>query len=558
MQHDAKQSKLPSELTSFAEENDGLLPLSKSSVSFAHLGKVSEAEDYFRRLQHYFGSRFLILIGFVYFGLKGLVFSFVTAFLLPFYKQYSVGGSKYQLYMALAFIPWSIKPMFGFISDLYPLGGYHKRYYCLISCFLGIMASIGLTFIPFAESTISLTVLLVFFMCVELAVCDLLIEAKYTEIMRENPETKSDVVTFVWMNNSFGSLIGTVVVGVTADHVSNIQPYFLLTLPFQFFALVPIYMGYLQEDYIPNPKFLWNLYYEQKNLFHLALIFSSAAIGLIFVSLWCDHVVAFTYASCSFVLICIGFLFALPRVLSHFLIYTFLHNGLLIDLSGALSYFFLAGPECVPGGPHFDYQFFQVTTAFVSTGSTFLGLYVFQTYVSNWNARHQLWLPLFILIASNFINVALVKRWNIDWGISDRYFFILGDGVVQSVIAMLVFMPTMVLVSKFCPPKYEGTVFALSASTSNFGGTVSSVWGTFLLENYDVRSTEPCDFSALPNLIFYSRMVVPLVLIPLTFLLVPDLKFDEFVKYDDDEDSSNQDPYQVRENDAIEGNVRSP
>jgi len=123
---------------------------------------------------------------------------------------------------------------------------------------------------------------------------------------------------------------------------------------------------------------------------------------------------------------------------------------------------------------------------------------------------------------------------------------------------MLVFMPTMVLVSKFCPPKYEGTVFALSASTSNFGGTVSSVWGTFLLENYDVRSTEPCDFSALPNLIFYSRMVVPLVLIPLTFLLVPDLKFDEFVKYDDDEDSSNQDPYQVRENDAIEGNVRSP
>merc|ERR1719330_150915 len=124
-----------------------------------------------------------------------------------------------------------------------------------------------------------------------------------------------------------------------------------------------------------------------------------------------------------------------------------------------------------------------------------------------------------ILIASNIVNVAILKRWNIEWGISDRYFFMLGDGVIQSVVAMLVFMPTMVLVSKFCPPRYEGTVFALSASTSNFGGTVSSVWGTFLLEAYGVKSTKPCDFSALPELIFWSRMVVPLILIPLTFVL---------------------------------------
>jgi len=530
-----------SELTTFASESKGLLSRSKSNLIFPDK-QNEELEDYFKRLSHYFGPKFLILIGFVYFGLKGLVFNFITAFLLPFYKQYGVEGSKYQLYLALAFIPWSIKPFFGFMSDTYPLGGYHKRYYCLISCFIGIAASFILTFYPFSEGSIYLTVFLVFCMCVELALCDLLIEAKYTEIMRENPETKSDVVTFVWMNNTMGSLIGTVIVGVTADHVSNIQPYFLLTLPFQFFALVPLYLGYLDEEYIPNPKFRWDLYEEQKNLFHLALIFSTVAIVLIFVSLWCDNIIAFIYATCAFVLICVGFLFALPRVLSHFLIYTFLHNGLLVELSGALSYFFLAGPDCVPGGPHFDYQFFQVTTAFVSTASNVVGLYIFQSYVQNWNVRHQLWLPLLILIASNFINVALVERWNLAWGISDKYFFILGDGVVQSVVAMLVFMPTMVLVSKFCPPKYEGTVFALSASTSNFGGTVSSVWGTFLLEAYGVKSTKPCDFSALPNLIFYSRMLVPLILIPLTFLLVPDLKFDEFVKYE--EEDSHDESYQ--------------
>lgn len=80
---------------------------------------------------------------------------------------------------------------------------------------------------------------------------------------------------------------------------------------------------------------------------------------------------------------------------------------------------------------------------------------------------------------SGMLDLVLVLRLNLKFGLPD-YFFAVIDEWVSQMVGRLKWMPLLVLSSKLCPTGIEGTFFALLMSIDNVG-LLSSSWGGGLL-----------------------------------------------------------------------------
>jgi len=149
----------------------GLLTLRYPYQSFCH---------YLRRLNGNFTPQFVALLFSGYFGIKGSLFSFLTAGLLPYFKSYlHVTGAQYQDYSTIALSPWGMKAIFGTVSDLLPIGGYHKRYYLVIA---GVSSATCFTVLAAADLTPAfapLAALLFAAAATGVVIVDLLLEGQY-------------------------------------------------------------------------------------------------------------------------------------------------------------------------------------------------------------------------------------------------------------------------------------------------------------------------------------------------------------------------------------------
>ena len=73
----------------------------------------------------------------------------------------------------------------------------------------------------------------------------------------------------------------------------------------------------------------------------------------------------------------------------------------------------------------------------------------------------------------------------------------------------------------------ESTTFAILASFSNLGGALSRSFGVFAMSaagiKTDLTDGGSCYFDNLPVLIVVCGMILPLVAVPLTYVLIPDM-----------------------------------
>ncbi|XP_071917795.1 probable folate-biopterin transporter 2 isoform X2 [Coffea arabica] len=142
-----------------------------------------------------------------------------------------------------------------------------------------------------------------------------------------------------------------------------------------------------------------------------------------------------------------------------------------------------------PQMPNFAYQ--QESMGFVmavgSVGSL-LGAVLYQYGLKNHPFRDLLFWTQLLYGLSGMLDLVLVLRLNLQYGIPD-YFFVVIDASVSQMIGRLKWMPLLVLSSKLCPPGIEGTFFALLMSIDN-AGLMSASWvGGFLLHILNVTRT---------------------------------------------------------------------
>ena len=123
-----------------------------------------------------------------HFCLKGTTLGLVGQAGLPFaQKVLKLSAQESQRYGIVAAFPWSIKPLVGMISDVLPIAGYNKRYYCFISSILGAGAITYLAAMPLDSSSALTYVAAMVLINLQVSVVDLLTEGKYTETMARVP-----------------------------------------------------------------------------------------------------------------------------------------------------------------------------------------------------------------------------------------------------------------------------------------------------------------------------------------------------------------------------------
>merc|ERR1712117_577248 len=104
-------------------------------------------------------------------------------------------------------------------------------------------------------------------------------------------------------------------------------------------------------------------------------------------------------------------------------------------------------------------------------------------------------------------------------------------------------MGATLLISKLCPKDVETTVFAILMANTNLGGTISSYIGTDAQKWFGVEYSQkecnnpksslgPVTFTGLSWILFIGDIILPLLTIPLTWLLIPNVKLDsDFADY---------------------------
>lgn len=517
--------------------------------------------------------RFLIV---VYFGIKGLSLALVRAAMLPIFQQLGVGGNGFQLAGVVAGIPWAAKGWIGVLSDCFPLGRYHKRGYMLLSSALGTVGAMALL----AASQLRLKSAMcwpvaVAFMLVNLqySTYDLLSEGKYAELMRERG-AGSEVLSLIWVCINLGGLMSAVLVFGFID-VAGPAPLLALTLVPSLLSSTLAARGDLPEERARS----WQVQHEkmmsQPKLFLLAFYMALgvvvigiiAAIGSHHAQLVVTLAVAVTLSWCSFK--------ALPRTLARSNLFMMIQQAACIDLSGVLAYYYTAGPNCVPEGPHFSYTYYLSVSSFVAAVGGGLGSVLFQG-MRSWSFRSAFCMATMVQVVASLFDLVIVKRWNVMVGLSDKATYLFGDAACQQMAAMLGMMPMALLTSRLCPRGAEATVYALLAGFQNFGSSVASVVGVWLTTVLRIETSAgvgesmqagTCDFSQLGFAIVLAHVVAPLVGLGLSIWLVPVARIDDEAHFElaspppsfcsppgspatpggSSEDSDPQDSYQIME-----------
>lgn len=481
------------------------------------------------RLGDAVGWRLVAFIGSCHFGLKGCLLGLVGHAGLPYaQKILKLTAQESQRYGIVAMFPWSIKPIIGMISDVQPLGGYNKRYYMFGASLLGAAAVTylaGATLGPDHASTLTYVAALVA-INLQVSVVDLLTEGKYTEAMGKVPEVSSDVVSLVWLVLTWGGLLATAISFFVLP-TKNYRLLFWCAAPFSLQAVFTSFFGVLPEERTKSNALNTELLKEHRSMFVMGGFMGFVCLLLAVTQLATEdmYVELGVTAACAVVL-SISMFFFMPLRLAKATLFLFLTNTTSVSFGSAMQYWFTVDETCNPGGPHFDYLFFTVYTSIIAQVFSALGIWLFNAYFSKFRMREALMISALISSTASLGDFALVQRWNVAWGIPDKWFYLVGDTILEPIVLMMAFMPGTVLISKMCPKNMEATTFAILASFSNLGGALSSSFGVFAMQwagiKTDVENGD-CDFTNLSSLIVVCGMLLPLLAIPMTYVLIPDM-----------------------------------
>ena len=485
--------------------------------------------SYFRDLCKRHGSGFVASLFAIYFGVKGLASGLVGAAALPlFMTRYAVSIERFQAYSIAVMTPWSLKPAVGLLSDLVPIHGRSKRPYMLSAVVIGTVCCIGLALMRGCSNVSApLAALLLTGVSMEAAVIDLLAEGKYAERMRAHPETGGALPSFVWASVFLGSIVAACIAGPMAD-AGQLRAIFVLAVPAAAFAAVPLVLNWFPEatDVVGGCLKLKKGAGNNLKLSVLAVLMAVASCGLTAVTLSNPTPrVKLGFATGISFILCLIAHKLLPAKISRCNLYMFLASASHVSLVGALDYFYTAPKSCVKDAPHFNMTFYVTYSQLAGAIASLIAVGIFQGCLQNWRLRPLFWVSTVVRCIAGGVDILIVNRLNLEAGIPDNVAYMLGNNVAAAVAGQLDLMPAVVLTSKLCPPGMEATVYAILAGFQNFGGAVSTAIGSALTSEFGIKvdfESNNCTFDGLSSLIVLSHIVLPLLVVPLTFILIPD------------------------------------
>ncbi|XP_048562835.1 probable folate-biopterin transporter 4 isoform X2 [Triticum urartu] len=118
-----------------------------------------------------------------------------------------------------------------------------------------------------------------------------------------------------------------------------------------------------------------------------------------------------------------------------------------------------------------------------------LGTYIYNRYLKHKKLRNILMFAHVGLAIITVLDILLVSRLHIQYGIADKYMVLWGSALADA-INQFKMMPFLILSGQLCPPGIEGTLFALFMSINNLNSTLGSFLGAALASALNISSVQ--------------------------------------------------------------------
>jgi folate/biopterin transporter len=404
----------------------------------------------------------LIAILTVYFvqGILGLSRLAVSFFLKD---ELLLSPVEVSALLGIVFLPWMIKPVFGFISDGLPIFGYRRRPYLILSGILGTVSWVSLATIVHSSWAATLAIALG---SLSVAMSDVIVDSLVVERVRGESQAKAgSLQSLCWGASAIGGLI-------TAYFSGLLLQYFTTRTVFGITALFPLIVSGVAWLIAESPVSKDTQDTNHSNSLSIKHQLGQLRQAITQKRIWLPTAFIFIWQ-------------ATPNAESAF--------------------FYFSTNEL-----HFEPEFLgrvNLVTSFASLA----GVWIFQRFLKSIPFRVIFAWSTVLSSLLGMTMLLLVTHTNRLLGIDDHWFS-LGDSLILSVMGKIAFMQVMVLAARLCPSGVEATLFALLMSIFNSAGTVSQALGALITYWLGITAT---NFESLWLLVLITNLST---LLPLPFI----------------------------------------
>ena len=328
-------------------------------------------------------------------------------------------------------IPWCLKPIFGFISDSFPILGYRRKPYIILGCWI---SSISYWILPWHADNIDAIMFLMMLTSLGCCMADVVCDSILVEYARDEPEDKKGTIqSYAWGCRSMGGLLASIVGGISYENLGP-ELVFVITGALPLF-ISAAFLSMEEKEY--NNK--TQLTSPKQTIKSLLKAFRNKDI----------------YKPALFLFII----------------------GVTPGYGTVTSYFF----EQVLKFSAYDFTYLDIT----SYVSGLLGIMIYKRYLTGVSFRNIFFWTLTLSWVLKWSYMVLIFRLNLELGIPDIW-FALADSIILTLIGQCILMPVVVLGARICPPGVEGSLYATLMSISNLAGVISSEWGSVFANMFNV------------------------------------------------------------------------
>ena len=366
---------------------------------------------------------------FFYYFFHGVSFELpVTALYLVLKEHFHLLPYQYSYIKSLDWIPWALKPLFGYISDNYPIFGLRRCPYLALGVVVGVAGWLLLAS-PWIEARwMYLTVMIVNSFAMVLT--ETAVDSLIAEIARtESEDNVGYLQSCAWTFNAAGSILG---------------------------ALTPI----VAFSFGLHPKYV--------------LLVNGLVMGASGLSLpWMHEMEVVETAEQENVMAALRNPLLLKALMFVFIVASSPTSG------DAYQYFQSDVLKFSPA--------YISWTVVIMTTANFGAAYAYAAFLRKRNMRSIFRNVILFIIFVGLFNITVVQRWNVNVGIPDKV-FILGDFVAQGVAGQLIFMPVAVLAARMSPAGGEGFVYATAMSVLNISLAFQEFFSGLLAKLFGIES----------------------------------------------------------------------
>ena len=380
-----------------------------------------------------------ILIPFVYF-IAGA--SSLAGVAMTFYLKEDLHLSIAQGAMlgSLSIIPWSIKPLYGLLSDRIPVRGLRRKPYLFLSGILGAAGYFSMaTWVHSFSGALAATLI----SALGFALADVIVDGIVAE--RSKTQTEAGKLQSICRAAIMtGSLIVAYSSGILTQTIGARNVFWITgSLP----LLTSVLSLFIDESPVQmQHAMVRDLWMKLKAAMNKDLLM---AIGFMF--LWR----------------------ATP------------------NSGGSLNYYEIDVLGFTP-------EFFG-RLSLIGSVMGIVGVVIFRKTLLTMSLRRLFFWVMMLSVILSLPTIGLVYGWYKPLGVSPQ-FFAMADTFISGPLSEIGFLPLLVLAARLCPAGIEATMFALLASIMNIGLAVSDMGGALLVHAFHVNQateTLPADYSNL-------------------------------------------------------------